>query len=80
MSNGWELYRDLHAVCRDMGVGPSIAMTLACALDMLGVTSLADIGNVSSGQLMRFHGVGRKCAQVAVALGARDELGVEVDE
>lgn len=80
MSNGWELYRDLHAICRDMGVGPSIAMTLACALDLLGVTSLADIGNVSSGQLMRFHGVGRKCAQVAVALGARDELGVEVDE
>jgi len=78
MNNGWELYRDLHAVCRDMGVGPSIAMTLACALDLLGVTCLADIGNVSSGQLMRFHGVGRKCAQVAVALGARDELGVEV--
>jgi hypothetical protein len=52
-------------------------MTLACALDLLGVTSLADMGDVSSGQLMRFHGVGRKCAQVAVALGARDELGVD---
>ena len=79
MSDRWELYRDLHAVCRDMDVGPSIAMTLACALDLLGVTSLGDIGNVSSGQLMRFHGVGRKCAKVAVALGARDELGVEVE-
>ena len=79
MSYRWELYHDLHAVCKDMGVGPSVAMTLACALDLLGVTSLADMGNVSSGKLMRFHGVGRKCAQVAVALGARDELGVEVD-
>ena len=79
MSNRWELYRDLHAVCKDMGVGPSVAGNLACALDLLGVTSLADMGDVSSGQLMRFHGVGRKCAQVAVALGARDELGIEVD-
>ena len=72
MSNRWELYRDLHAVCKDMGVGPSVAMTLACALDLLGVTSLADMGDVSSGQLVRFHGVGRKCIQVAVALGARE--------
>ena len=78
MGYRWELYHDLHAVCKDMGVGPSIAMTLACALDLLGVTSLADMGNVSSGQLMRFHGVGRKCAQVAVALGARETM--EVDE
>lgn len=72
MSYGWELYRDLHAVCKDMGVGPSVAMTLACALDLLGVTSLADMGDVSSGQLVRLHGVGRKCIQVAVALGARE--------
>lgn len=72
MSDRWELYRDLHAVCKDMGVGPSVAMTLACALDLLGVTSLADMGDVSSGQLVRFHGVGRKCIQVAVALGARE--------
>lgn len=72
MSYRWELYRDLHAVCKDMGVGPSVAMTLTCALDLLGVTSLADMGDVSSGQLLRFHGVGRKCIQVAVALGARE--------
>jgi len=72
MSYRWELYRDMHAVCKDMGVGPSVAMTLACALDLLGVTSLADMGDVSSGQLVRFHGVGRKCIQVAVALGARE--------
>ena len=78
MSYRWELYRDLHAVCKDMGVGPSVAGTLACALDLLGVTSLAEMGDVSSGQLMRFHGVGRKCAQVAVALGARETM--EVDE
>ena len=80
MSDGWELYRDLHAVCKDMGVGSSVAANLACALELLCVTSLADMGNVSSGQLMRFRGVGRKSAQVAVALGARDELRVEVDE
>lgn len=78
MGYRWELYHDLHAVCKDMGVGPSIAMTLACALDLLGVTSLADMGDVSSGQLMCFHGVGRKCAQVAVALGAKETM--EVDE
>lgn len=77
MSDRWELYRDLHAVCKDMGVGPSVAMTLACALDLLGVTSLAEMGDVSSGQLMRFHGVGRKCAQVAVALGAREAMEVD---
>ena len=76
MGYRWELYRDLHAVCKDMGVGPSVAGTLACALDLLGVTSLADMGNVSSGQLLRFYGVGRKCAQVAVALGAKKTMEV----
>ena len=69
---GWPLYRDIHALCKELGVHTSVALNLAAVLETMGCKHMSDVYGVPLESLAKRRGIGPKALMVARQLGARE--------
>ena len=66
----WPLYRDLRALCIDLGYHASVAGNLAPVLEVMGCETLADVYGMDVAEIAQHRGIGRLGISLARAVGA----------